>query len=395
MTVQGLLAVTALFFGTIAAGRTPAQRTWIVDQRNGAGSHFQTIQAAIDAAQPHDAVVVRPGTYATATTRKGLRVTGEPGALLDTSWRPFRVERLPANETCVLHGFETDGSYPMRIEVFDNRGTVILQHLRIGTQLRVDLDNMVGIDIRDSDLVSLHGCATYGLPGLRVERSTVAMSGCDFSGQYIWRGWFAPAVVLRNCVATISQPRFLGATDYQSFGATPAMTATDSDVTIAGTAECFLQGGPTSPGTARPAIDQAGGTIVVDPRIGLNPFVPTQNPIAGFGTVVQRISSMALASPTRAGGVLTTALSAPPHAIALLAISVARRPRATPLGACWLDPQDFVVLWVGMVDQTGWQHASFSVPADAPPGASGLVQGIVDTGSGPRMTTPIVVTVLP
>ena len=59
----GRSAVTSLLLGAIVTAGLSAQRTWVVDQNNGPGSHFATIQAAIDASSDGDTINVGAGTY--------------------------------------------------------------------------------------------------------------------------------------------------------------------------------------------------------------------------------------------------------------------------------------------------------------------------------------------
>ena len=68
-----LLAAFAL------AAALPAQRTWIVDPYNLPGTHFTTIQAAVDAAATGDIVLVRDRQYPQGfrATGKGLTILGD------------------------------------------------------------------------------------------------------------------------------------------------------------------------------------------------------------------------------------------------------------------------------------------------------------------------------
>ena len=59
-------------------------------------------QAALDAASPHDSIVVRAGSYRPGRTDKGVRLSAEGVVLLDTGLVPFVVENLPRGQALVL-----------------------------------------------------------------------------------------------------------------------------------------------------------------------------------------------------------------------------------------------------------------------------------------------------
>src|SRR5262245_42557886 len=89
---------------------------WIVDANNGPGTNFTTIQAAVNAAQPGDKIIIRPALYSeTVTVNKGLTIVGfnattypitfpPPNAWGNAIWGGVLIQNIPAGQNCVVSG---------------------------------------------------------------------------------------------------------------------------------------------------------------------------------------------------------------------------------------------------------------------------------------------------
>ncbi len=154
--------------------------TWIVDDDGGPGVDFTTIQAAIDAASANDVLLVRPGTYATSTLTKGLRIVGQGGPVLDGV---MRVEDTPAGSLAVVSGLRstTNGlGYPFT--AIRCLGTVVAEDVQCSS-----------VTVTDSLDVRVRGNATPGgNSALYTTRSRVEVVECVFRGEngpQQWCGW--------------------------------------------------------------------------------------------------------------------------------------------------------------------------------------------------------------
>src|SRR5262245_11530768 len=89
---------------------------WIVDANNGPGTNFTTIQAAINAAQPGDRIIVKPALYnENVTVNKGVTIVGynattypvtypPANAWGNAIWGGLAVQNLPAGQTAIVSG---------------------------------------------------------------------------------------------------------------------------------------------------------------------------------------------------------------------------------------------------------------------------------------------------
>ena len=189
---------------------------------SGTGAAFSDIQAAIDAAQPGDVVVVLAGSYGPFQLAKPLHVIGAGSALVDVQAAPnapaIEVLGIPAGADALVSGMRVFGQLaftpplpvPQQVTVSGCDGPVYLQDLAWG--------NATGpLLIADSALVLVEAChalasnsftipqaAIYvedstawimnsraiaevlpdapGQPALDVDNSTVYVAGCELRG---------------------------------------------------------------------------------------------------------------------------------------------------------------------------------------------------------------------
>ncbi len=99
----------------------------------GSGAQFSEIQAAIDAAQADDVILVQPGTYQRITVAKPLRILGDGTGSVTITWDEFSVivRDIGAGEELVLSGVEVTAGLSFSpsslILLQDCPGTVVLQ----------------------------------------------------------------------------------------------------------------------------------------------------------------------------------------------------------------------------------------------------------------------------
>ncbi len=138
-----LLAASALLASQALAGGV----TWIVDAAGGAGANFTDIPSAIAAAAPNDAIVIRPGSYASFVLDKPLRMRGAAGVQVQGL---SRVQNLPANTRCALTRIEFQ-----RLQIDDCDGGVVLEELTT-TPIVAGVGAQVAVS--DSDDVRVRAC---------------------------------------------------------------------------------------------------------------------------------------------------------------------------------------------------------------------------------------------
>ena len=122
-----------------------AQRTWIVDTRG--GGDFKKVQAAFDAANDGDTVLIRPGHYVGASTKKGLKVFGVGVPGIDD----LTVSDLRASTSFAMKSIFVAGV----LSLSNNKGRIHLEDVSVigGPSLRA----RPGVRMRDCTHVSING----------------------------------------------------------------------------------------------------------------------------------------------------------------------------------------------------------------------------------------------
>lgn len=145
----------------------------------GPNEKFQTIQAAVDAAQVGDTVLVRPGgPYLGATINKGIEVLGDGIGSAPMSIFRIIVENLPATERCRIAGLSGLGGLWSCLTVRNCRGAVWIEGQRFPP-------NTYSISVEDCDSVTIVGGTFAGdqsCLGPTIRRSTVFAFDATFVG---------------------------------------------------------------------------------------------------------------------------------------------------------------------------------------------------------------------
>ncbi len=153
--------------------------TWVVDDQAGPGVDFTTLQAAFDAAQADDVILVLPGTYLSSVLSKGVRVIGQGGPVVNGY---MRVQDVPAGALAIVSGFRSQPfTYTFYPQASNCAGTVVFEDLAVG---RVSITGSA--DVRLRGVVPFSTRATLEITQARVE--AVECSFHAFDGLDQWCG---------------------------------------------------------------------------------------------------------------------------------------------------------------------------------------------------------------
>ncbi|MBL8899028.1 MAG: hypothetical protein JNM84_15415 [Planctomycetes bacterium] len=187
----------ALGAAYLAAGPALAQ-TWIVDAAGAPGSHFRTIQAAVDAAADGDTILLRSGSYGEAVSidGKALHVVGLGGCFVFASTsRPtpaplFEVKNLPAGREVHLRGFDLarlSGQPGDALHLRGNAGRVWCEELFLDTYDGPALHIEDCAEVLLSDVFAQANLATLDVAGRAIPAAGMVIERCAhvsvFGGQ--------------------------------------------------------------------------------------------------------------------------------------------------------------------------------------------------------------------
>ena len=167
--MRAALAMLALLLPPATAGST-----WIVDDDGPAD--FDQIQAAIDAAQPGDTLLIQDGSYSVFALDKGLtlvgygsvRVPGVSSVLGITSMELAILDQLTLSE----------------LRVTGNEGPVVLRNVSLsqGANRPHRLEVLDSSDVRAFGLVLVDSPQADPLPTVHVERSRLELTRASIEG---------------------------------------------------------------------------------------------------------------------------------------------------------------------------------------------------------------------
>ena len=203
-----MLRIALACFALTAALSAQGQ-TWVVDAAAGAGSNFSTLQAAVDAAQDGDRILVRPGSYgSTSIQGKDLVVVAERASGLEVRLGALQVSSIALGQQLVLTGFAIEGA-----QAGPTSGQLLAQDVALAVS---DCGGEVYVE----------HCALRGAPGALPSQG----AGLGLDGQPAARLTGAFSVQFERCELSGGDGAL--STDACSGAGAPALDALDSRVAL-------------------------------------------------------------------------------------------------------------------------------------------------------------------
>ena len=191
--------------GLLLAGTATAQSVLVVDANNGPGTDHTQIQAAIDAAEEGDSLLVRTGSYDPfVVDGKSLTIQADTDALVQVlagfvnpEAPLLQVRNLGSGQHATIRGVELRASFLGTAStialVEDNLGTVWIEDLLVTPTFFFVLLPQAALTVEDSTGVTVvrstlpgslqDNCGTCGsAPGLRATNSVVSVFDSTLSG---------------------------------------------------------------------------------------------------------------------------------------------------------------------------------------------------------------------
>ncbi len=167
----------------------------LVDFTGGHG--FPTVQAAIDAAQSGDTILVKPPpasgivrTDGFTVDGKGLTIIGQPmsSSLPDVPIKRVQIRHVPAGESVILYDFDLDldltSSRNHVLLVENSAGAVRLESCAIKGQYSATVNSRPAVGLALALDVSLFRCEVDGksVAGIETTQSRIALYDCEVRG---------------------------------------------------------------------------------------------------------------------------------------------------------------------------------------------------------------------
>ena len=333
-----------------------AQKTWIVDAKNGKGTHFTDIQPAVNAASDGDTIVVRAGNYGGFHANKSISILGVPGAIVNRGGaNPFQaltISGLTADKVIRIYGLSIAVPivYPSGPTISNCQGRVLLENVSFSGASH-------GLVVRKSKQVWLASCNLVGV--LDIRDSRVTATDCSLFGTI--RQLSQPGVYARSSNVTLSRCDVKGAPKL-FFAASPGILATNATLMITSDGTGAITAGL---GTAPVPAITGSGTLVLDPNVVLR---STNNspPITGSIRVTRRTVPSLRTRNAALGGRLLVDLYSPAKGPFFLFVGLAIAPVDIPAlggGGVWIAPP--LLAAQGVQNATGRFTLSVNVPNDS------------------------------
>lgn len=309
--------VSAIMFG-LACSSVASQQILIV----GSGG-YPSITDALFAAAPGDTIRVQSGAYQSLNMRIGVNIVADPG----TTVRFFEVNSIPAGQTARIYGLELVNPTVGGSRVMNNPGTVIIENCTwppssAWTQNRVW--NNAAVICKDSEI------------SLDAQWSSIVLDGCMMQGKSdLFGGW--PAVTATNSRVSVAGSVLRGGEGSVVGAPGPAVTLNSSTLMLSTrAANSGLFAGTSGTPAAAAAIDGTG-SVLTHPGAQLvanGGSMPIVGPIA---TVEPSLAELTTSSAP-IGGTLTIDGKGPPLAFYMLAVGFVFAPTTLPAvtGDLWL-----------------------------------------------------------
>lgn len=361
-----LVFLAVALVGTLAQ----AQRTWIVDAANGAGTDFTDLPPALAAAADGDTILIRTGIYATGKTTKGLRLIGRGTPVL-RSLEPdggLHLRDLPTGSSFVMQGLRLERlardprTRPTASMLqFENcRGRIHLADLRI-------TDEYSGFDavyMWHCAAVTMLGCTLQ--PGVTAWNTRLSSTGCSIRGADQDPNWPTKgptnAASVGNSLIEFNQCHVTGGSMGSSGPLLYAVVAYASTLVVRGDASARIEGGMNG---------RWSSSVIIDPAVTWN------GPTANVVWILPQQLPALVAAGGSSGGSLGIDLKSTPSSPFLLVAGWPVVPVLDPQhGERWMDAP-VLLLAAGVQDPSGHWRASWPIPADPRlVGTSLALQGI-------------------
>ena len=388
----------------------------------GSGAGFTEIQAAVDASQPGDVILVAPGVYDRFTVDLPLSVIAEqPGTAVvrtavsvPATYLGALVTGIPAGAEVLLSGLAFDaqstnfgaGGPPPCLLVQSSTGNVLLHELLV----QVGVQNPVGfiaagpsLQVQDSALVVVTNSTIHAVhqlfsapdPAVQAVDSGLWFAGSSIEGagsqSWTFSQLDSPGIVAQDSVVYLAETAVRGGDAFAFVGSCPGsppgsidlVGQTGSSALIAkGSSAVKVAGGPGSvfaPGATAVGIPCTLG----DPAFGIElrdfsqAIVPDSSGSSSLGvfenaaahSTAEHYPTLSLAPPSVSpGGAATLVLSGTAQSVQLAFFALET---TTPLsfpgidGALWLSPaKSFLLGTAVLASDFAGATLGFAVPAD-------------------------------
>lgn len=360
----------------LAAAPTAQARTWIVDQNNGAGTHFTDIPPAVAAAANGDTLRIRPGVYSPFATGKALALLGEAGAIVRGALPPGRPAVVDISQLAAGRTFVIDR---LRVEpLFENvgisggacAGRIHLEDVDVVAPT-VSTTPIGACSFHQCNLVTLTDGTLNGAPALRVSASTVVATGvriegtdpclasrCRIVGTGI-RADSASVLLARSSVRGGNGSIFTTPVVLPE----PAIRAQGSTLVVTGDATTAILAGSIAAHAPTAAIQADAGTVHLDTSIVV---LGSQGgpAVAGTAAVLRRRIPALLAAGTPPGGALGGELTASAGSPFQILAGLPGDPITIPLGTVMFDPAVVLPIAMSTIGASGRFPFAVQMPAD-------------------------------
>jgi hypothetical protein len=350
-----------------------AQTTWTVDAQGGA--NFTTIQAAVQAAQDGDVVLVAPtGTYNwSLILTKALTILGSNAGLPTQATGTLSVLSNSSNGQVVISNFTVDNSAnPAVCMSVGSVRRVIVSHLNLRVSVGTLVTSPWTVTVSGTSHFAMHSSSVTGGLGMRVTSgSAVTVSGCGFTGQYD-----CLALSASDSRIEVSSSYFAGGNEdpLQLGIAAPGIDLVRSTTVLAAST---VIGGQGSHGTASSIRMDSASSVSIDGATLVPQGISGSSLLAERGSVTGNLGIR--------GTVGTFQFRGAAGAIGVLAVSFPGPRSSLPQGMLWLDPASASTLAIGPVPITG----SVTVPAATLQGLAITLQGLLLYQGNLRLSPPL------
>ncbi|RLB45469.1 MAG: hypothetical protein DRI90_28415 [Deltaproteobacteria bacterium] len=375
-----------------------AQKTWVVD---GTGNgDFKTPQAAVDAANNGDEIVIRAGVYKSFTvSKKALAIRGENRPQIFI----VRLDGVPQGKRLTLKGIETNG-----VDIKSCPGAVHCEDVRMASAMWpfLSVTDCANVSVTDGSCVKLYGSSYTLTPPIQLKRSTVHLTRCSATGRSAEPYQFQ--VIPAQCAlraessrVRISGGNYLGgngktisSVPHKSAAAMETVGSTDLWIDDAGLTTLLAGVPPTSAMTqaAIQATSTTGARIRIDPLTKVS-SQGTSQWVSGLVPELTRSTGCLAQGAMPSGNVQTSRHGLAGNA-SLLLLGAPRLPLVTPFGEVWIQLTSLLAIDPVVLPTTGLRTLALPVPARGIPRGTVLTfQGLEFDGKQVLLSLPTTVIV--